>query len=291
MKKILALVLASVMTFSMVACAANTEEPAPAAKAEAAATEAATEVAKEEAKEEATEAEKIVFTMGIDPEYPPFSYLGDDGEYTGFDVEICRAACEKLGWDFQVFGVNWDEKLVQLDAGECDCVWSGMTILDSMYDAGYVISDPYYYNTQVLLVKSDSGIKSADDLAGKVVAVQLGTSGETLLNEDLVDLRDTFGELVTCDSFLKCFTELDGGAADAVFVDLPVAASYAAGKDGYDIINEDLGAEQYGVAFRADDQAVCDAIEGAVAELVADGTYAKIAEKYPDIVENLIFLQ
>ena len=287
MKKILALVLASVMAFSMVACAAKTEEPAPAAEAEAAATEAATEAAKEEA----TEAEKIVFTMGIDPEYPPFSYLGDDGEYTGFDVEICRAACEKLGWDFQVFGVNWDEKLVQLDAGECDCVWSGMTILDSMYDAGYVISDPYYYNTQVLLVKSDSGIKSADDLAGKVVAVQLGTSGETLLNEDLVDLRDTFGELVTCDSFLKCFTELDGGAADAVFVDLPVAASYAAGKDGYDIINEDLGAEQYGVAFRADDQAVCDAIEGAVAELVADGTYAKIAEKYPDIVENLIFLQ
>ena len=168
------------------------------------------------------------FVMGIDPEYPPFSYLGDDGEYTGFDVEICKAACELLGWDFEVFGVNWDEKLVQLDAGECDCVWSGMTILDSMKDAGYVLSDPYYYNTQVLVVTESSGIASSADLAGKTVAVQLGTSGEALLAEDgdLADLSATFGKLITCDSFLKCFTELEGGAVDAVLVDLPVAASY-----------------------------------------------------------------
>lgn len=168
------------------------------------------------------------FIMGIDPEYPPFSYLGDDGEYTGFDVEICKAACELLGWDFEVFGVNWDEKLVQLDAGECDCVWSGMTILDSMKEAGYVLSDPYYRNTQVLVVKESGGIASSADLAGKTVAVQLGTSGEALLAEDgdLADLSATFGKLVTCDSFLKCFTELEGGAVDAVLVDLPVAASY-----------------------------------------------------------------
>ena len=173
-----------------------------------------------------TKAEKRTFTMGIDPEYNPFSYLGDDGEYTGFDVEICKAACELLGWDFEVFGVNWDEKLVQLDAKECDCVWSGMTILDSMKEAGYVISTPYYYNTQVLVVKESSGITSSKDLAGKVVAVQLGTSGEALLGEDLADLTATFSNLVTCDSFLKCFTELEGGAVDAVFVDYPVAAAY-----------------------------------------------------------------
>ena len=84
-----------------------------------------------------------VFIMGIDPEYPPFSYLGDDGEYTGFDVEVCQAVCDYLGWKLEIFGVNWDEKLVQLDSMECDCVWSGMTILDSMKEAGYVISAPY----------------------------------------------------------------------------------------------------------------------------------------------------
>ena len=234
--------------------------------------------------------ERTAFIMGIDPEYPPFSYLGDDGEYTGFDVEICQAVCDYLGWELEIFGVNWDEKLVQLDSMECDCVWSGMTILDSMTEAGYVISEPYYDNTQVLVVKEDSGIASSADLEGKLVAVQLGTSGEALLNGDLAELAATFEGLVTCDSFLKCFTELSGNAVDAVFVDLPVAASYAADHEGLLIIDEDLGAEQYGIAFRSGDQELCDQVQGAVDALVEDGTYAEIAEKYPDIVNNLLFL-
>lgn len=171
-------------------------------------------------------AKKRTFTMGIDPEYNPFSYMGDDGEYTGFDVEVCKAACDLLGWEFKVFGVNWDQKLIQLDAKQCDCVWSGMTILDSMTEAGYVISAPYYYNTQVLVVKDDSGIKSSKDLKGKVVAVQKGTSGESLLDDDLKDLKATFKETTTCDSFLKCFKMLEGDAVDAVFVDYPVAKAY-----------------------------------------------------------------
>ena len=165
-----------------------------------------------------------------------------------------------------------------------------MTILDSMKESGYVLSAPYYDNTQVLLVTDGSGFTSSADLAGKDVAVQLGTSGEALLNGDLSDLAATFNSVVTCDSFLKCFTELDGGAVDAVFVDLPVATSGAAENDGFVILNENRGAEQYGIAFRSGDAELCAAIEGAVAELVADGTYAEIAEKYPDIVNNLLFL-
>ncbi len=231
------------------------------------------------------------FIMGIDAEYPPFSYMGDDGEYTGFDVEICRAACEKLGYEFEIFGVNWDEKLVQLDAHECDCVWAGMTILDSMKEAGYVLSAPYYENAQVIIVKENSGINTAADLAGKDVAVMLGTSGEDLLNNDLSDMRDTFNNLITCDSFLKCFTELGGEAVEAVFVDYPVALSYANENEGYKILDEQFGGEQYGIAFRSGDEELCKAIEGAVADLVKDGTYAKIAEKYPDIIDNLVFLR
>ena len=233
-----------------------------------------------------------VFIMGIDPEYPPFSYLGDDGEYTGFDVEVCQAVCDYLGWKLEIFGVNWDEKLVQLDSMECDCVWSGMTILDSMKEAGYVISAPYYDNTQVLVVKEGSGLASSADLAGKIVAVQLGTSGEALLNGDLADLVATFGNIVTCDSFLKCFTELEGNAVDAVFVDLPVAASYAANHDGLLIIDEQLGAEQYGIAFRSGDAELCAQVEEAIQALVENGTYAEIASKseYVDIVNNLLFL-
>ena len=264
MKKVLALVLALVMALSLVACGGNNNN-------------------------EGDDGKKT-FVMGIDPEYPPFSYLDEIGEYAGFDVEICKAACDLLGWDFKVFGVNWDQKLVQLDAKECDCVWSGMTILDSMKEAGYVISAPYYDNTQVIMVKEGSDIKSSADLAGKVVAVQLGTSGESLLKGDLADMAATFDELTTCDSFLKCFTELDSNGVDAVFVDKPVAESYAAKNEGFTIIDENLGAEQYGIAFRADDAELCASIEDAVAKLVENGTYAEIAEKYPDIVNNLIFL-
>ena len=180
----------------------------------------------------------------------------------------------------------------KLDAKECDCVWSGMTILDSMKEAGYVLSTPYYDNTQVIMVKEGSDIKSSADLAGKVVAVQLGTSGEALLSEggDLADLAATFGDLMTCDSFLKCFTELGGAAVDAVIVDKPVAVSYAAENAGFTVLDEGLGAEQYGIDFRADDAELCKTIEGAVAQLVENGTYAEIAAKYPDIQNNLTLL-
>ena len=269
MKKILAVLLASLMLLAVLAgCGSSASTAADASAAQ----------------------ERTGFVMGIDPEYPPFSYLGDDGSYTGFDVEICQAACDYLGWELEIFGVNWDEKLVQLDSFECDCVWSGMTILDSMKEAGYVISAPYYDNTQVLVVKADSGLTSSADLEGKLVAVQLGTSGEALLNGDLADMAATFGGVVTCDSFLKCFTELSGNSVDAVFVDYPVATSYVAGHDGLVIIDENLGAEQYGIAFRSGDAELCAQIEGAVAALVENGTYAEIAAKYPDIVNNLLFL-
>ena len=275
MKKILVLVLSLAMLLALCACgdtAASTTASAPAA-------------------EEADPA-RTSFIMGIDPEYPPFSYLGDDGNYTGFDVEVCKAVCDYLGWELQIFAVNWDEKLVQLDSMECDCVWSGMTILDSMKEAGYVISAPYYDNTQVLVVKEDSGLASSADLAGKVVAVQLGTSGEALLNGDLAEMAGTFESVLTCDSFLKCFTELEGGAVDAVFVDMPVAASYVAKNAGLSIIDENLGAEQYGIAFRSGDAELCAQVDAAVQALVANGTYAKIAEKaeYAEIVNNLLFL-
>ena len=278
MKKLIALMLAMVMALSLVACGKPAENDDSAndnntnTDGDATATR--------------------TFVMGVDAEYPPFSYLGEDGQYTGFDVEVCKAVCDLLGWDLQVFGVNWDQKLVQLDAKECDCVWSGMTILDSMKEAGYVISAPYYDNTQVIMVKEGSDIKSSADLAGKVVAVQLGTSGEALLADggDLADLAATFADLTTCDSFLKCFTELGGGAVDAVIVDKPVAVSYAESNKGFTVLDECLGAEQYGIAFRAGDEELCATVEDAVAQLVANGTYAEIAAKYPDIANNLTLL-
>ena len=248
MKRIIAMMLALMMVFALCACGNNTSN---------------------DDKQKADDSVKTL-TVGVDPEYPPYAYMGDDGKYTGFDVEVAQAVCDLLGWKMEIFALNWDQKLTQLDAKECDCIWAGMTILDSMKEAGYVISEPYYDNTQVLLVKTDSGYKTSADLAGKAVAVQLGTSGETLLNGNLSDLKASFANVVTCNSFLSCFTELGGGSVDAVFVDYPVAAAYAAENEGYYIIDEQL--------------------QAAVDQLVENGTYAKIAEKYPDIVNNLIFL-
>lgn len=274
-KKIIALLIAAVMAvlcIGLCGCGNKTQEP-------------------ESTSADAAETQARTFIMGIDPEYPPFSYMGEDGEYTGFDVEVCKAVCDYLGWKFDIFAVNWDQKLVQLDSMECDCVWSGMTILDSMKEAGYIISRPYFDNEQVLLVKADSEFKSAKDLAGKSVAVQLGTSGESLLNGDLKDLADTFGEVVTSNSFTSCFTELAGGAVDAVFVDKPVADGYIAEHEGFRIIDEDFGAEQYGIAFRSGDAELCAQVEAALDAIIANGTYAAIVEKYPDIEGNLLLIK
>ncbi len=224
------------------------------------------------------------FKMGIDAEYPPFSYLDDSGNYAGFDVEMCKGVCDLLGWDLEIVPVNWDTKLISLDNKEHDCVWSGMTILDSMKEAGYVLSFPYYDNTQVVLTKDGNGISSLADLAGKRVAVQLGTSGEALLadEEGQLALAKTFdgGAPITMENFNICGTELDAGGVDAVVIDLPVAQTLSAKFNGFVILEETLGSEQYGICFRKGEEELCKQVEDAIMKLVNDGTYLSLAEKY-----------
>ena len=233
------------------------------------------------------------FKMGIDAEYPPFSYLDDNGNYAGFDVEMCKAVCDILGLDQVIVPINWDTKLISLDNNEHDCVWSGMTILDTMKEAGYVLSFPYYDNTQVVLTKSGNGINALADLAGKRVAVQLGTSGEALLadEEGQLALAQTFdgGAPITMENFNICGTELDAGGVDAVVIDLPVAQNLAEKFKGFVILEETLGSEQYGICFRKGEEELCKKIEDAIMQLVEDGTYLKLAQKY-GLDENVLCL-
>ena len=157
------------------------------------------------------------FKMGFDAEYPPYTYMGDDGEYTGFDIEMCKKVCEKLGWELELVPINWDTKLMTLDMGEIDCIWSGLTI-DVIDPEAYCLSTPYSDNSQMILTRADAGITTLSDLAGKKVAVQLGTSADLLLQGDQKALADTFdgGEAVKLPNYNDCFAQLEAGAVDAI---------------------------------------------------------------------------
>ena len=225
-------------------------------------------------------AESYTFKMGFDAEYPPYTYMGDDGEYTGFDIEMCKAVCEKLGWGLELVPINWDTKLITLDAGEIDCIWSGLTI-DVLDPEAYELSMAYSDNSQMILTKADSGITTLADLSGKIVGVQLGTSADIMLTNDMPELVATFAELMRFENYNVCFTELMAGAIDAIAIDIGVAAGKIAeyGAD-YVMLEESLAAESYGICFRKADAAICDQVEAAFMELVEDGTYLALAEKY-----------
>ena len=229
------------------------------------------------------------FRMGIDAEYPPYSYMGDDGNYTGYDVEMCQKACEILGWDLEIVPINWDTKLIQLDANEIDCIWSGLTI-DVIDPEAYTLSMAYSDNTQMILTKQGSGIETLDDVAGKTVGVQLGTSADIAISEggDYEDFGATFGELVRYENYNIAFTELMAGAIDAIAIDVGVAnnkiAEYG---DEYYCVEEPFASEQYGICFRKDDADLCAQVEDAYNQLVADGTYIALGEKYGLDTANL----
>ena len=225
-------------------------------------------------------AEEYTFKMGIDAEYPPYTYMGDDGEYTGFDVEMCEKVCEILGWNLEIVPINWDTKLMSLDNKEIDCIWSGLTI-DVLDPEAYTISMAYSDNSQMILTKKSNGIATLEDLAGKIVGVQLGTSADIMLSEDMPELVETFGDLQRFENYNTCFTELMAGSIDAIAIDIGVAAGKIAEYgDEYVMLDESLASEQYGICMRKEDAEICAQIEEAYMQLVEDGTYLSLAEKY-----------
>ena len=234
-------------------------------------------------------AEGFTFKMGIDAEYPPYTYMGDDGNYTGYDVEMCQKVCEILGWDLEIVPINWDTKLIQLDANEIDCIWSGLTI-DVIDPEAYTLSFPYADNTQMILTKQGSGIETLDDVAGKRIGVQLGTSADLAISEggDYEDFGATFGELVRYENYNIAFTELQAEAIDAIAIDIGVAANKIAEYgDNYYVVEEPFASEQYGICFRKDDAEICAQVEDAYMQLVEDGSYIELAEKYGLDTANL----
>ena len=157
MKKLIATALLAGMTLSLAACGAP--------KAEDSAADNGTETANE-GKENGGD----TFTVGFDQDFPPFGYVGDDGEFTGFDIEMATECAKRMGKEIVLQPIDWDAKDFELESGTIDCIWNGFT-MNGREDA-YTWSDSYMDNTQVVITKKDSGIEALADLSGKIVEVQ-----------------------------------------------------------------------------------------------------------------------
>ena len=219
------------------------------------------------------------FTVGFDAEYPPYGYMDDNGDYTGFDLELAEKVCEMEGWTLEKKPIAWDSKDMELESGAIDCIWNGFTV-DGRED-DYTWSQPYVDNTQVIVVAENSGISSLADLAGKNVGVQAASAALTLLQEDQADLAATFGNLQEFADYNSAFVELQAGSVDAVAMDVGVANYQIANRgEGYTILSEVLNTEKYAVGFKKGNTELCDIVDADLTKLAKDGTIEKLAEKY-----------
>ena len=262
MKKILALVLTIVMMLSMTACGA-----------------------KEEATEAAAEGNSTTFTVGFDAEFPPYGYMDDNGEYVGFDLDLAQEVCNRRGWTLKKQPIDWDAKDMELSSGSIDCIWNGFTI-NGREDL-YTWSVPYVDNSQVFVVAADAGIATKADLAGKIVGVQKDSSALAALqdeeNQANMDLAASFADLIQYADYNTGFMDLESGAIDALAIDIGVAAYQISSRgDAYVMLDENLSSEQYGIGFLKGNDELKNQVEETLMEMVEDGTFMKIAEKYSD---------
>ncbi len=221
-----------------------------------------------------------VFVVGFDAEYPPYGYKDDNGEYTGFDLELAEAVAEMEGWELVKQPIDWDSKDMELNSGAIDCIWNGFT-MDGREDS-YTFSVPYVDNSQVIVVAEESGIEDLAGLAGKIVGVQAASAALTLLEDEegQKDLADTFGDLQQFADYNTAFAELQAGSIDAIAMDVGVAAYQIKGREGYVILEETLNSEQYAVGFKLGNEELRDIVDADLQVLVENGTFAELAEKY-----------
>ena len=272
MKRLVSAFLAGAMVLSLAACggAASTSTVASSAASGSA---AASETAASDL-DYIKEKGKLVIGYTV---YEPMNYTDADGNFTGFDTELATAVCEKLGVEPEFVEINWDTKVVELDAKSIDCIWNGMTLTDDIM-ANTATTKAYAKNAQVVVVKDGTDYASTADLVGKTVVAEAGSAGEAAIegDENLAQ-ADYVSKSVQTD----CLMEVAAGTADAAVLDLTLAnAMIGEGTDYASLaIVDELNAEEYGVAFRKGSDAAA-AVDAAFDELKADGTMQALAEKY-----------
>jgi polar amino acid transport system substrate-binding protein len=243
---------------------------------------------------EATEqdyGEGFVFKHGFDKDFPPYSYIGDDGETTGFDVELAQAVCELNGWGYEGVPINWDAKEAELESGSIDCIWSGFTKSPDR-EPKFAWSDPYSVNTIKIMVLEGSDIKSTADLAGKKVGVQGSTSAQEMLETPNAeggaeDLMNTFAAFEKYDTYTVAVNDLKAGAIDAIAIDVTTGDYQMTKVEGLAYLDEDVCQEVYAIGFRTDDTDLRDQVNAALKTLAENGKMDEIGQKYPEIYENL----
>lgn len=226
------------------------------------------------------------FTVGFDAEFPPYGYRADNGEYVGFDLDLAQEVCTRKGWELVKQPIDWDAKDMELSSGAIDCIWNGFSINGREND--YTWSVPYVDNSQVIVVAANSGIQTKADLAGKIVAVQKDSSALAALNDEEnkenIALRDSFEKLIEYADYNTAFMDLEQGAVNAVAIDIGVAQYQISqrAEGAYVMLSEQLASEQYGIGFLKGNEALRDEVQAVLDEMVKDGTFMKIAEKYSD---------
>ena len=275
MKKTIALLAALSLSVSLLAGCGSSASSSAAASSEAASSEAASSSAAADGDLDYIKGNgKMVIGYTV---YAPMNYTDDEGNFTGFDTELATAVCEKLGVEPEFVEINWDTKIVELDAKSIDCIWNGMTLTDEIMQNA-ACTKAYAKNAQVVVVKDGTEYSSTADLVGKTVLAEAGSAGESAIQDDEnLSQADYVSKSVQTD----CLMEVAAGTADAAVLDLTLAKAMIG--EGTDYANlkivDELNAEEYGVAFRKGSDAA-EAVNAAFDELKADGTMEALAAKY-----------
>ena len=233
-------------------------------------------------KTDATQAMTLI--VGFDQDFPPYGYLDENGQFTGFDLDLAQEVCKLEGWTYQPEAIAWDSKDAQLNSGQITCIWNGFTIEGREKD--YAFTDAYMENRQVIVVSADSDIKALADLAGKNVVTQADSAALNLLSEggDQAELGKTFAKLDTIGEYNTAFMSLQNGEYDAVAVDYPVAVFNIGDSKDFVILDEPLNSEHFGVGFAntAEGKELAAKVQADLQKLDANGTVEKLCEKYAD---------
>jgi len=285
--KWLALGLSVLMAATMTACGSSKEETTTAAPTEAETTTTEAETSANTTAAETSEAvdDRTTFIVGFDAEYPPYGYLDDNGEYTGFDLELAEALCELRGWELVKTPIDWTAKDMELNSGAIDCIWNGFTMNGVERETKYTWSVPYVDNSQVVVVGKDSGITKLEDLAGKTVGVQAASAALGVLEDaekGQKELADTFKDLQQYPDYNSAFMDLEAGAIDAIAMDVGVAKYQIENRTSGEFVQlvEELSQEQYGIGFKLGNETLRDQVNESLMVLVENGTFTTLAEKY-----------